>query len=308
MPTFIDNQLDTLHDMHHNFRIPEMYYIRDILAYGIILQQIEEQQGRNLIPVDKWVMGISALTFDQVRASLAQVAMAGYFAVFDFDKNKFSLNDNAKKEILEAFNSDKHSYKLDTNLPGTTVSGQQFSLRMNNHFQTSTLPYDDLASLIATSIKSILPAIQIHGLHSPHPDISLVRISYDDLWESGIIAVRNPETLKREDFLQAAFFANPIANNPYLMIYPSMDRGNTHLIDEHAPRLYGLSDLSCIRFLHLLNNLAQETKQADKLAQHFPAFFDLRDPDAPNDDTKRVRHKYEYSPKHGIQMLKKTLN
>lgn len=308
MPTFIDNELNSLHNIPHNSRIPEMYYIRDILAYGIILQQIEEQQGRNLIPVDKWVMGISALTFDQIRASLAHVVNAGYFGEFDFDQNKFSLNDNAKKEILDAFNSDIHSYKLDSNLPGTTVTGRQFSLRMNNHFETRELPYDDLASLVAMSIKSILPDIQIQGLNSPHRDISLVRIFYEDLWESGIIVVRNPGTLKREDFLQAAFFANPIANNPYLMIYPSMDRSNTHLIDQHAPRLYGLSDLGCIRFLHLLNNLAQETKQADKLAQHFPAFFDLRDPDHPNDDTKRIRYKHEYSPKHGIQMLKKTLN
>lgn len=311
MPTFIDTELKILHNTHPNLRRPSVYHVRDSLTYGLILQEIERAKGNPpVIPIDKWLMAISTSDMSDLEKAIDRIILSGYFReddIADFNQQTYSLKPEAIDEILTALNSDTHNYKIDINLPGVAVSGRELSRRMNNNFERKELDYDNLANVIANSLTSLLPQIQIKSLESPLRDISRVHLSYQDVWESGIIVIRNPGTLSANDFFQAAFHTRSW-QYPHLMLYPSIERSNAHNANQD-PFIYGMSDLGTIRFLHLLAKLIQEyPDKTEHFSQHFPAFFDLRDYNEPNNIAKQIKNKYEYSPGHGIQMLKKTLN
>jgi|GEM_PF-6591596 len=307
----IEEELKILHNTHPNLRLPSVYHIRDILAYGLILQEIEQSKGNPpIIPMEKWLKAISSSDMADLEKAIDRIILFGYLRqdnIADFNQQTYSLTPEAIEEIRTSFNSDLHNYKIDANLPGVFISGREFSRRINNNFEEKELDYDNLAKIIADSLKSLLPQIEISSLPSPHKDVSCVRLSYPDVWESGIVAIRNYGTLAANDFFQAAFYTHKW-QYPHLMLYPSIDRSNASDTNTHS-YIYGMSGLGTIRFLHLLSNLIQEfPAQKAHFSQHFPAFFDLNDYNDPNNDKDRVKNKYEYSPGHGIQMLKKTLN
>ncbi|HRE48756.1 MAG TPA: hypothetical protein PLD47_13605 [Aggregatilineales bacterium] len=252
-------------------------YLRRSVIFPLYAYLLAEAQGFVERPKLKTMIGVEAGVFNQFLADYNR-----YFAPYPNDRDKFTLNDDGKRDVLEAFDCEEYDYLISKDIPGfePPMSGIRF-LQMINDIHSPKL---DFASAIFAAFKRVLSdgtTLQVdYAPNQTYPILGKVRYGEDPLFTIMIAptAVALDETMFQQLFYRLPFEVKNNAPLPALILGtslhdPDLER-KLHAEKKWVSHLWGLSTISLFRQLDGLVS-ANSTKR-DAICKNLDALLETQ--------------------------------